>query len=147
MRSRPYVRVASNLSLTTSELSASVPKFNPAQLMMDDGRGNAVPSDETPGAEPDAEVSFVTRDLASVLPRVKIAAVAPLEDVIARVRDAAEWSGSVQSSDHRKPHAHAAGRRTTPELRAGRHRGRPLRGVRGAYRAGKHHDAAEERQE
>ena len=32
VRVRPFVRVASNLSLTTSELSASVPKFNPARL-------------------------------------------------------------------------------------------------------------------
>ena len=95
MRVRPFVRVASNLSLTTSDLSASVPKFNPARLMMDNGRGNAVTADESPGAEPDAEVSFVTRDLVSVLPRVKVAAAAPLEDVIARVRDTSEWTGSV----------------------------------------------------
>ena len=95
VRVRPYVRVASNLSLSLSELSSNVPKFNPARLLMDNGRGNAVPADDTPGAEPDAEVSFVTRDLASVLPRVKVAAAVPLEDVIARVRDAAEWTGSV----------------------------------------------------
>ncbi len=94
VRVRPFVRVASNLSLTTSELSANVPKFNPARLLMDNGRGNAVAADESPGAEPDAEVSFVTRDLVSVLARVKVAAAAPLEDVMARVRDAAEWSGS-----------------------------------------------------
>jgi murein DD-endopeptidase MepM/ murein hydrolase activator NlpD len=95
VRVRPYVRVASNLSLSVSELSSSVPKFSPARLLMDNGRGNAVAADDTPGAEPDAEVSFVTRDLAGVLPRVKVAAAVPLEDVIARVRDAAEWSGSV----------------------------------------------------
>src|SRR5262249_50158345 len=35
------------------------------------------------------------RDLASVLPKVKVAAAVPLEDVIARVRDAAEWTGTV----------------------------------------------------
>ena len=95
VRVRPFVRVASNLSLTTSELSANVPKFNPARLMMDNGRGNAVAADESPGAEPDAEVSFVTRDLVTVLPRVRVAAAAPLEDVMARVRDTAEWTGSV----------------------------------------------------
>ena len=61
---------------------------------MDNGRGNAVAADESPGAEPDAEVSFVTRDLAGALPRVKIAAAAPLDEVIARVRDASEWSGN-----------------------------------------------------
>jgi murein DD-endopeptidase MepM/ murein hydrolase activator NlpD len=97
VRARPYVRVASNLTLTTSELSANVPKFNPARLLMDDGRGNAVASDDaSPGAEPDAEVSFVTRDLTTVLAKVKVAAVLPVEDVIARVRDAAEWSGSAR---------------------------------------------------
>ena len=97
VRVRPYVRVASNLSLTLSDLSSNVPKFNPARLMMDNGRGNAVITDETPGAsaEPDAEVSFVTRDLASVLPKVKVAGAVPLEDVIAKVRDAAEWTGTV----------------------------------------------------
>jgi murein DD-endopeptidase MepM/ murein hydrolase activator NlpD len=93
VRVRPYVRVASNLSLATSELSANVPKFNPARLLMDNGRGNAVAADEAPAAEPDAEVSFVTRDLAGVLPRVKVAAAVPLEDVIARVRDTSEWTG------------------------------------------------------
>jgi murein DD-endopeptidase MepM/ murein hydrolase activator NlpD len=97
VRARPYVRIASDLTLTTSELSANVPKFNPARLLMDDGRGNAVTSDDaSPGAEPDAEVSFVTRDLTTVLPKVKVAAVLPVEDVIARVRDAAEWSGSAR---------------------------------------------------
>ena len=93
MRQRAFVRVASNLSLTTSELSANVPKFNPARLLMDNGRGNAVAADDTPGAEPDAEVSFVTRDLASVLPRAKIATAIAREDIIAQVRDAAAWSG------------------------------------------------------
>jgi murein DD-endopeptidase MepM/ murein hydrolase activator NlpD len=94
VRVRPFVRVASNLSLTTSELSANVPKFNPARLLMDNGRGNAVAADESPGAEPDAEVSFVTRDLAGILPRAKIAASVPREDVIAQVRDVAAWTGS-----------------------------------------------------
>jgi murein DD-endopeptidase MepM/ murein hydrolase activator NlpD len=93
VRVRPFVRVASNLSLNVSELSASVPKFNPARLLMDNGRGNAVAADDTPGAEPDAEVSFVTRDLASMLPRAKIAAAIPREDVIAHVRDVAAWTG------------------------------------------------------
>jgi murein DD-endopeptidase MepM/ murein hydrolase activator NlpD len=94
VRVRPFVRVASNLSLTVSELSANVPKFNPARLLMDNGKGNAVAADDTPGAEPDAEVSFVTRDLASILPRAKLAASVPREDVIAHVRDVAAWTGS-----------------------------------------------------
>src|SRR6185295_2159130 len=91
---RAFLRVAANLSLTTSELSANVPKFNTARLLMDNGRGNAVAADDTPGAEPDAEVSFVTRDLAPVLLRAKIVAVIARDDIVAQVRDTAAWTGS-----------------------------------------------------
>jgi hypothetical protein len=101
VRVRPHTRVASNLSMTVSELSSSVPKFNPARLLMDNGKGNAVAADDTPGAEPDAEVSFVTRDLASVLPRAKIAAAIPREDVIAHVRDVAAWTGGATTNQPR----------------------------------------------
>jgi murein DD-endopeptidase MepM/ murein hydrolase activator NlpD len=94
VRVRPFVRVASNLSLTTSELSASVPKFNPARLLMDNGKGSAAAEDASPGAEPDAEVSFVTRDLVPLLAKAKIAAVVPRDDVIAQVRDVAAWTGN-----------------------------------------------------
>ena len=45
-------------------------------------------------AEPDAEVSFVTKDLAPVLPKAKIAAVVALDDVLMRVRDASNWRGN-----------------------------------------------------
>jgi murein DD-endopeptidase MepM/ murein hydrolase activator NlpD len=84
VRVRPYVRVVSNLSLTVSELSANIPPFN-AQKMLGDV-GAPAPADEAAAAEPDAEVSFVTRDLASALPRVRIAANVPAEDVVAAVR-------------------------------------------------------------
>jgi murein DD-endopeptidase MepM/ murein hydrolase activator NlpD len=93
VRVRPYIRVASNLSLTTSELSANIPPFNPQRLLADAAGGNAAPTEDAPGAEPDPEVSFVTRDLVQVLPRVKVAALVPIDDVMARVRDAATWSG------------------------------------------------------
>ena len=45
-------------------------------------------------AEPDAEVSFVTKDLAPVLPKAKITAVVALDDILMRVRDASNWRGS-----------------------------------------------------
>ena len=45
-------------------------------------------------AEPDAEVSFVTKDLAPVLPKAKIAAVVALDEVLMRVRDASNWRGN-----------------------------------------------------
>src|SRR5262249_42491692 len=94
VRVRPYVRVASNLSLTTSELSANIPAFNPQRLLAESAGGAAAAgADGAAGAEPEPEVSFVTRDLVSVLPRVKVAALVPIEDVVARVRDAAAWTG------------------------------------------------------
>jgi murein DD-endopeptidase MepM/ murein hydrolase activator NlpD len=93
MRARAYTRVASNLSLSVTEVSANVPPFNPARLLMDNGNGNAVLAEDTAAAAPDAEVSFVTRDLTTVLPKAKIAAAVPIDEVLARVRDAAEWLG------------------------------------------------------
>jgi len=114
--------------LTHLELSANVPKFNPARLLMDDGRGNAVASDDaTPGAEPDAEVSFVTRDLTTVLAKVKVAAVCRVEDVIARVRDAAEWSGSARPNHHGQPRCRHTARVGRARLRD-RRRCRPYAG-------------------
>ena len=94
VRVRPFVRVAANLSLSTSELSANIPPFNAQKLLAPKPAPPASPADDSPGAEPDAEVSFVTRDLAGVLPRAKIAAVLPIDDIIARVRDTANWTGS-----------------------------------------------------
>jgi len=89
-RVKPFTRVSSNLALSTSELSASIPRFNPQRALfsMDD---DTVAAEERPDAAPDAEVSFVTRDLASVMPRMRIAALVPPEEVIAKVRDAANW--------------------------------------------------------
>jgi murein DD-endopeptidase MepM/ murein hydrolase activator NlpD len=92
MQVKTFVRVAANLAMSTSELSANVPPFNPQKLLSADAGGT--PMDEQPGAVPDAEVSYVTRDLAGVLPRAKIAATIPIDDVLARVRDTANWSGT-----------------------------------------------------
>ncbi len=94
VRVLPHVLVAGNLSLTATELSANIPAFNPQRLMAE-----AV-ADETelPGgptaAEPDAEVSFVTHDLNAILPRARIAATVPVGDILADVRQAANWASS-----------------------------------------------------
>jgi murein DD-endopeptidase MepM/ murein hydrolase activator NlpD len=93
VRVRPYVWVSANLSLASTEFASSVPPFNAQKLLAAAG-ADGVPADDQAGAEPDAEVSFVTRDLAQVLPRAKIASVLPIDDVIARVRDTANWTGS-----------------------------------------------------
>ena len=102
VRMRPYWRVTGNLSLTTSDLSAKIPPYNPAKLLTD-----SVGDDQAQAAaEPDAEVSFVecdlvapvsknktaapgACDLSSLLSRVKASTQLPLDDVMARVRDVA----------------------------------------------------------
>jgi murein DD-endopeptidase MepM/ murein hydrolase activator NlpD len=98
MRVRPYVKISGNLVMATSDLSAKVPPFNAQRLLTD--VGGAQPTAEDAGnttetAEPDAEVSFVTRDLAQVLPKAKLAAAASVsaEEVLMRVRDASNWRG------------------------------------------------------
>src|SRR5262245_1995095 len=92
MRVHTFVRISANLSLSATELTASIPPFNPQKLM---AAANAnVTVDEQPGAEPDAEVSFVTRDLAGALPRMKLATTLQLDEVVARVRETANWTGN-----------------------------------------------------
>src|SRR5262249_46597743 len=93
VRVRPFVRVTGNLSMSVSELSASIPPFNPQRLLADAGSGGTTAAD-APGAAPDAEVSFVTRELTPLLARVKVAAVLSLDDVLASVRDVVNWTGS-----------------------------------------------------
>jgi murein DD-endopeptidase MepM/ murein hydrolase activator NlpD len=96
MKVRPFVRISGNLSMTTSDLSAKIPPFN-AQRMLSDV-GSAAPAADDPNnaeaVEPDAEVSFVTKDLAQVLPKAKLAAVVALDEVLLRVRDASNWRGN-----------------------------------------------------
>jgi murein DD-endopeptidase MepM/ murein hydrolase activator NlpD len=91
VRVRPFVRLAGNLSLTVTDLSANIPPFNPQRLLAESAPGGASP-DDAPAAEPDAEVAFVMRDLAPMMPKLKIALLTPADDVVARVREAAEWS-------------------------------------------------------
>src|SRR5690606_35333299 len=47
-----------------------------------------------PGVEPDAEVSFVTRDLGNVLGGAKFAGAMAGNVVLAKVRDVANWVGN-----------------------------------------------------
>ena len=103
VRMRPYWRVTGNLTLTTTELSAKIPPYNPQKLLTDSVGGD---DQAPPAAEPDAEVSFVECDLVapvtkskvatpgacdlnSLLPKVKASTLLPIDDVLARVRDVA----------------------------------------------------------
>jgi len=96
MRVRPFIRISGNLSMTTSDLSAKIPPFNAQRMLSDVGAAVPAASDAQNAAdavEPDAEVSFVTKDLAPILPRAKLAAVVALDEVLLRVRDASNWRG------------------------------------------------------
>jgi murein DD-endopeptidase MepM/ murein hydrolase activator NlpD len=83
--------------MTTSDLSAKIPPFNAQRMLTDVGTTTQTAAEDpnNPEAiEPDAEVSFVMKDLATVLPKAKIAAVVPLDEIILRVRDASNWRGN-----------------------------------------------------
>lgn len=101
VRVRPFVRIAGNLSLATSDLSANIPPFNPQRMLAEAAPGTT--PDEAPTAEPDAEVAFMMRDLAPMMPRLKIALNTSGDEVLARVREAADWSqkgpGQVAAED------------------------------------------------
>ncbi len=97
MRVRPFIRIAGNLSMTTSDLSAKIPPFNAQRMLSDVGSPAPAAADDpnaADAAEPDAEVSFVTKDLAPILPKAKLAAVVALDEVLMRVRDASNWHGN-----------------------------------------------------
>src|SRR6202166_1526023 len=96
MRVRPFIRISGNLSMATSDLSAKIPPFNAQRMLTDVGAATPAAADDPNNAdavEPDAEVSFVTKDLAPVLPKAKLAAVVALDDILMRVRDASNWRG------------------------------------------------------
>jgi murein DD-endopeptidase MepM/ murein hydrolase activator NlpD len=105
VRTRNFVRVSGNLSLSATDISANIPPFNPQKLLTEGvaGADDAV-------AEPDAEVSFVTCDfvfaggrgrtapaacdLGALLSKVKPSTQLPLDDVVTRVRDIASRAGT-----------------------------------------------------
>lgn len=84
VRVRPFVRIATNLALSPSTLSVSVPPFNPVKLMADDEERG----EDGPQIEPTGDLSIVMRDLLLVTPAVRIAAVMRNEDVLLKVREA-----------------------------------------------------------
>jgi murein DD-endopeptidase MepM/ murein hydrolase activator NlpD len=123
MRVRPFIRISGNLSMTTSDLSAKIPPFNAQRLLTDVGSDTPAAADDqsaADAAEPDAEVSFVTKDLGTVLPKAKLAAVVALDDVLMRVRDAANWRGAGGSVRYAFANATAdATGATTPDMKMG----------------------------
>jgi murein DD-endopeptidase MepM/ murein hydrolase activator NlpD len=81
VRVRPFVRVATNLALSPSAVSANIPAFNPVKLMGEDDQ-----TADAPDIEPTGELSIVMRDLAQLPASTRIAGTARLDDVLMRVR-------------------------------------------------------------
>nr|WP_249158558.1 M23 family metallopeptidase [Bradyrhizobium jicamae] len=123
MRVRPFIRISGNLAMATSDLSAKIPPFNAQRMLTDVGSETQVAADpnNSDAAEPDAEVSFVTKDLATVLPKAKLAAVVALDDVLMRVRDAANWrgGGAVRYASLANATADATGAAGTADIKLG----------------------------
>ncbi len=92
VRVRPFVRIGGNLALVASDLSSNIPPFNPQRMLAESGSEGGASPDTPPAAEPDAEVAFTMRELEPMLTKVKIALRTPEDEVIGRVREAAEWS-------------------------------------------------------
>jgi len=92
-RVKPLTRISSNLALSSSDLTANLPRFNPQRALANADSNTVAAAERADAAAPDAEVSFVTRDLASAMPRLRVAAVAPMEDVMRKVREAVNWTG------------------------------------------------------
>ena len=99
VRVRPFVRIGGNLALVASDLSGNIPAFNPQRMLAESGSEGGTSPDTPPAAEPDAEVAFTMRDLEPVLSKVKIALRTPEDEVIGRVREAAEWGDKVGRSN------------------------------------------------
>ncbi len=96
-RVRPFVKVSSNLALSATELSAKIPPYNPQRMLANMADVETPAAEEVTGSAgaTNAEVSFVTRDLMSAMPRLKLASLVPMDEVMSKVRDAANYTGSV----------------------------------------------------
>jgi len=92
VRVRPFVRIATNLSLSTSELSAGIGPFSAARVMAASATRPGNASTDDPPTADDADFSFVMRDLEPMLAQTSVAAVSPpIDEIMTRVREAANW--------------------------------------------------------
>ena len=147
---RPFVRIAGNLSLTTRDLSANIPPFNAAAHADRVGAAGAAAAEDptiADAAEPDAEVSFVMRDLAPMLPQgARSPRWSPIDEVMMRVREASNWrgnSGVRYTPAMRRPTPAAPARHQAGLCHRGQRR-RSLCRLRSPHRAREHHAAAED---
>ncbi|MCS0504919.1 M23 family metallopeptidase [Ancylobacter mangrovi] len=92
---RAVTKVESNLAQSITAASADVPPFNPAKLIVDSSDDDG----EAPQAEPTGDMTLVMRDITSLPPSTKFAAELPIEDVLMKVRETAEFSMPTVDAD------------------------------------------------
>jgi murein DD-endopeptidase MepM/ murein hydrolase activator NlpD len=97
MRARQFVRISANLSLIPTELTANLPPFNAQKLLAAAGAEGNIAADDAPRATSDAEVSFVIRDLAELLPKARLAATLATDEIIAGVRKLTSLNAGLQT--------------------------------------------------
>ncbi|QRG09543.1 peptidoglycan DD-metalloendopeptidase family protein [Xanthobacter dioxanivorans] len=85
---RPFTRVSANLAMSTTSVSANIPRFNPAQIVSD----SVNKEESAPQAEPTGEVTVVSRDIAGLPQNTRFGASLPMENVLVKVREVAELS-------------------------------------------------------
>lgn len=90
---RPFTRVAANLAMSATSVSADIPRYNPTKIMSESMDKEEV----APQTEPTGEVTVQMRDLATLPGNIKFGAHTPMESVLIKVREVAELA--------RAPHA------------------------------------------
>lgn len=94
---RAVTKVATNLAQSVTSASVDVPRFNPAKLIAESTNDDA----DAVQAEPTGDLTIVLRDIAALPPSTRFAAELPMEDVLMKVRETAEFS--VPTADARAP--------------------------------------------
>lgn len=89
VRVRPFVRIATNLTLAPSALAASVPPFNPVKLMAD---ADSERADDAPQAEPTGDLTIVMKDLAQLPSNTRSVGAVRSDDILMKLREAIETS-------------------------------------------------------
>ncbi len=94
---RAVTKVATNLAQSVTSASVDVPRFNPAKLIAESTSDEA----EAVQAEPTGDLTIVLRDIGALPPSTRFAAELPMEDVLMKVRETAEFS--IPTADARAP--------------------------------------------
>ncbi|MCK0207834.1 M23 family metallopeptidase [Starkeya koreensis] len=103
---RAVTKVATNLAQAVTSASVDVPRFNPAKLVAESTDNSDADAAQ---AEPTGELTIALRDIGSLPPSARFAAELPMEDVLMKVRETAEFSLPAENRAPALPGVAAAG--------------------------------------